>query len=55
MNLENGYGASPRLTNRMCSEHLITSGIGRKSKIQNEVDMQPSAGRGRFNNRNGVS
>jgi hypothetical protein len=48
MNLESAYGAGPRLTNRMCSEYLIVSGIGRKSKIRNEVDLQPSVGRGRF-------
>jgi len=48
MNLENAYGASPRLTNRMCFEHLIASGNGRKSKIKNEVHIQPSGVRGRF-------
>jgi hypothetical protein len=48
MNLENAYGASPRLTNGMSSEHLIASGTGHKSKIQNEVDIHSSAGRGGF-------
>ena len=34
----------PRLANKIHSEHLVVSRIGRKSKIRNDVEYTPSSG-----------